>query len=461
MPRHNPPAPPARLGARPIAGVAVLAVAVSLGLAAPSARAERFAAESFTLANGLRVVVVPNHRAPAVTQMLWYRVGSADDPPGKSGSAHFLEHLMFKGTASEPPGAFSRLIAAEGGRDNASTAQDYTVFYETVARDQLALAMRLEADRMTGLKLDDAVVLPERNVVLEERHMRVDNRPSALLSEELRAAQFLEEPYRNPTIGWPDEVRRLGTADALAFYRRWYMPNNAILIVAGDTDGATVKGLAERYFGPIAPGSLPLRRRAEEPAHHAAIRLTMTSSQTARPSWYRTYLAPSYVAGDTRLAYPLQVLAEVLGGDVDSRLYKALVLKRGLALAAGATYRPGAVDMTTFGLYAAPKPGVAIADFEAAVDRELRHIVEHGIPSDEVRRAERRMQAAAIYDRDSLAGPARIIGAALAIGRTIADAEDWPKRIGQVTPADVAAAARAVLVDHNSATAVLLPSHTS
>ena len=451
------PSPGARRNSRAVA----FALAAFLGLAAPTAQASPFGAESFTLANGLRVVVLPNHRAPAVTQMLWYRVGSADDPPGKSGSAHFLEHLMFKGTANEPPGAFSRLIAAQGGRDNASTGEDYTVFYETVARDQLALAMRLEADRMTGLKLDDAAVLPERNVVLEERHMRIDNRPSALLTEQLRAAQFLDEPYRNPTIGWENEVRKLGTADALAFYRHWYMPNNAILIVAGDTDRATVKALAERYFGPISRGNLPARLRAAEPPHHAAIRLTMTSSQIARPSWYRTYLAPSYVAGDTRFAYPLQVLAEILGGGVDSRLYKALVLKHGLALSAGASYQPGTLDRTTFGLYVAPKPGIAIGDLEAALDHELRQIVEHGVTPDEVSRAERRMRTAAIYDRDSLSGPAQIIGSALAIGRSVEDAENWPERIGQVTPDDIAAAARAVLVDHNSATAVLLPAHTS
>lgn len=439
----------------------MLALLLTFVAAAFPAHSQRFEAESFTLANGMQVVVLPNRRVPAVTQMVWYKVGAADDPRGKSGLAHFLEHLMFKGTKTSSPGDFSKLIAQTGGRDNAFTSSDYTGYHQTVARDRLELIMRLEADRMTGLVLDDGVVVPERGVVLEERRMRVDNDPAALLREQLTASLYLNDTYRIPTIGWESEIRRLGTADALAFYTDWYAPNNAVLIVAGDVDAAEVRPLAEKYFGPIPARAVPERVRLAEPPRHAAVRLEMKSARAAQPSWRRLYLAPSYRAGATEHAYPLQVLADILGGGAGSRLYKKLVLTDGLALSASVSYSPTALGPTTFAVYATPKSGVAIADLEKAIDAELQRIVEHGVDAGEVKRAQQRMQAAAIYARDSLSGPANIVGAALAIGQTLADVAGWPDRIGTVTPAEVQAAARAVLIDRNSATGILLPERTS
>ena len=430
-------------------------------VAVKPAAAQRFNAESFTLGNGLQVIVLPNHRVPAVTQMVWYKTGAADDPRGKSGIAHFLEHLMFKGTRVNPGAAFSALIAQNGGRDNAFTTEDYTVFHETVAKDRLDLAMRLEADRMTGLVLDDAAVLPERDVILEERRMRIDNDPSALLREQLIAGLYLNASYHNPTIGWEHEMRGLGTADALAFYRDWYAPNNAILIVAGDVETAEVRVLAERHFGPLAARSVPPRLRLEEPPHYAAIRLEMKSPRAAQPSWRRFYLAPSYRAGATQHVFALQILAEILAGSADSRLHKALVLDKTLALSVGAGYSPSAIGLAEFGVYATPKPGVAIADIEAAVEAELHRLLEHGVEAEEVAQAARRMQASAIYSQDSLSGPANIVGTALAIGRSLDEVAAWPDKLGAVTPAEVAAAARAVLVERNSATGILLPERTS
>ena len=430
-------------------------------VAVTPAAAQRFNAESFTLGNGLQVIVLPNHRVPAVTQMVWYKTGAADDPRGKSGIAHFLEHLMFKGTRANPGAAFSALIARNGGRDNAFTTEDYTVFHETVATDRLDLAMRLEADRMTGLVLDDAAVLPERDVILEERRMRIDNDPSALLREQLIAGLYLNASYHNPTIGWEHEMRGLGTADALAFYRDWYAPNNATLIVAGDVETAEVRVLAERHFGPLAARSVPPRLRLEEPPHYAAIRLEMKSPRAAQPSWRRFYLAPSYRAGATQHVYALQILAEILAGSADSRLHKALVLDKKLALSVGAGYSPSALGLAEFGVYATPKPGVAIADIEAAVEAELHRLLEHGVEAEEVAQAARRMQASAIYSQDSLSGPANIVGTALAIGRSLDEVATWPDKLGAVTPAEVAAAARAVLVERNSATGILLPERTS
>jgi zinc protease len=431
-----------------------------VSLAIP-ATAQRFAAETFFLDNGMQVVVAPNHRVPAVTQMVWYKVGAADDPLGKSGLAHFLEHLMFKGTKATPPGAFTALIGRDGGRNNAFTSEDYTAYHETVARDRLELVMRLEADRMTGLVLDDPVVLPELDVVLEERRLRVDSEPAALLAEQLRATLFLHHPYRNPNIGWENEIRGLGTADALAFYRDWYAPNNAILIIAGDTTTEEVGPLAARYFAPIAPRPVAARIRVGEPRRHAAARLEMKSARAAQPRWSRSYLAASYGGGDTGQAYALQVLAEILGGGAGSRLHKTLVLDRGLALSAGTAYSPGAVDLSTFRISAVPKPGVTVEDLEAAVEGELDRLTRDGVDPDEVRRATERMQAASVYAQDSLMGPAEIIGAGLATGQGLDAVEDWPRRIGAVTATAVDAAARALFLPRNSATGVLLPERGS
>ena len=453
--RRSPPGRVRKL--RAIVAFALLAPAL---LAEPGS-AQRFGAESTTLGNGMQVVVVPNHRIPAVVQMVWYKVGAADDPAGKSGIAHFLEHLMFKGTAANPPGVFSASIARSGGRDNAFTTQDYTAFYETIAHDRLELVMRLEADRMTGLVLDDHVVMPEREVVLEERRMRIDNEPAPLLAEQLQATLYLHHPYRNPTIGWAKEIRLLGTADALASYRKWYAPNNAILVIAGDVELAEIRPLADQYFGAILPRTLPDRARVEEPPHYAAARLEMRSARVAQPQWSRSYLAPSYRAGETAQAYPLQVLAEILGGGAASRLHKTLVLDRGLALSAGAHYSPSAIDLTIFGLYATPRHEVSLADVEAAIEAELRRLIRDGVEPDEVRRAKERMQAASVYARDSLSGPPNTIGARLAIGQSLDEIEAWPNRIGAVTPAEVDAAARAVLVERTSATGLLLPEPTS
>jgi zinc protease len=434
---------------------------LALAIGARPAAAQKFDVESFTLANGMQIVVLPNHRVPAVTQTVWYRTGAADDPRGKSGIAHFLEHLMFKGTKTTAPGEFSKLIAQAGGQDNAFTGADYTGFHQTVASDRLELLMRLEADRMTGLVLDDSVVVPERDVVLEERRMRVDNDPGALLREQLIATLFLNGSYRVPTIGWESEIRRLGTEDALAFYRRWYAPNNAILVVTGDVETAEVRRLAQRYFGPIPARPVPERVRLDEPPHRAAARLEMKSARVAQPSWRRIYLAPSYHAGDIRHAYALQVLAEILGGGAGSRLYQNLVLKDGIALNASADYAPTALGMTTFSLYATPKPGTGIAALEAAVEAQLRDVAERGVEPEEVRRATQRMQAAAIYARDSLAGPANIVAAALATGQTLDDVASWPDRIAAVTPAQIQEAARAVFVEPNAVTGILLPERTS
>ena len=422
---------------------------------------KQFDAKSFTLANGLQVVVIENHRAPIVTQMIFYKVGSADEHRGKTGLAHFLEHLMFKGTKETPPGAFSRIVAQNGGRENAFTTADYTAFYQNVAADRLELVMKLESERMNGLVLSDKLVLPERDVILEERRTRIDNAPSALLEEQINAALYLNSTYHNPVIGWESEMHGLTIEDALGFYRTWYAPNNAILVIGGDVTVDEVRALAEKYYGPIPAHRVPERVRAAEPPKVASTRLVMKSPRAAAPSWTRSYLAPSYRAGETRYAYALQVLAQALGGGSTSRLYRTLVLDKKVALDAGAFYDPGTLGMASFGFYATPRKGVAIADLEAAFQAEIKSVLKDGLSEAEVDRAKRRMQAASIYARDSLDAPSRIVGSALATGRSLDEVESWPERIGAVTLDQVDAAARLVIHDDVAVTGVLLPEPTS
>lgn len=433
----------------------VLVVLLAMALV-PRAGAVMFSPESFTLSNGMQVVVVPNHRAPIVIHMVWYKVGAADQPAGKSGIAHFLEHLMFKGTKTVKPGEFSKIVARNGGTDNAFTAQDYTAYFQKVAKDKLELVMRLEADRMTNLVLTDAEVLPEREVVKEERRSRTDNDPAAQLYEQAQAALYLNHPYRLPIIGWEHELAKLSTADAIAFYRRFYVPNNAILIVAGDITAAELRPLAEKYYGTIARGDEVIRTRPAEPDHRAARRVVLTSPQVGQPSWSRTYIAPSHSTAEGNQAYALQVLAEIMGGGATSRLYRRLVVEQGIAASAGAWYSPSRLDVGTFGVSASPRPGTSLAALEAAVIDELKRIIGAGVTISEVARAKKSMTASAIYVRDSLRAGPNIFGRALTTGQTIADVEAWPERIEAVTVDEVNAAARAVLKDRNSVTSVLL-----
>lgn len=438
----------------------LLLLALLLGLAAP-AQAKLFDAQGFTLPNGLQVVVIPNHRAPIVTQMVYYKVGAADEVTGKSGAAHFLEHLMFRGTKTVAPGDFSRIVAQNGGEDNAFTTHDYTAFFQNVAADRLELVMKLEADRMANLVIDDKVVTPEREVIIEERRMRIDNSPTALFDEQLNTALYLHHPYRIPTIGWENEMHGLTTKDEQDFYKRWYAPNNAVVVIAGDATVAQVKALAEKYYGVIPARPVPVRQRVEEPSKVASALLTMKSPRVTDVEWSRQWLAPSYRKGDTQYAYPLQVLAEVLGGSAASPLYKGLVIDKGLALAANAYYDPNQFDLATFGFEATLKNGVSVPTFEAAFDDIVKTALDTGITADEVERAKQRMIADATYARDSLSGPARIVGTALALGRTLDDVQSWPDKIAAVTPEQVRAAAKAVIRDDIAVTGILMPGPTS
>lgn len=433
------------------------AIVFIAGVAFVPAQAGVFNPETFTLKNGLQVVVISNHRLPVVSQMVWYKVGSADDPPGKSGVAHLLEHLMFKGTKVMAPGEYSKILARNGGRENAFTSNDTTAYYQVVAADRLELVMKLEADRMVNLVLTDADVLPERNVVVEERRARTDNNPAALLGEQMSAALYINHPYRLPVIGWKHEMESLTTEDVLAFYRRYYAPDNAILIVSGDITVEKLRPLAEKYYGPIPSRNVAKRVRLKEPPHRAARRVQLRSSQVREPRWSRDYLAPGFSSVDKRHAYALQVLNDILSGGATSRLYRSLVVEQKIAVSAGASYDGDTYDLGTFSFYGQPAKGIGIDRFEVAIDAEIAKLLDAGVTLNEVKRARKRLLAGAIYARDSLRRGARAIGTALTSGQTIDDVETWPEHIKAVTRDQVNEAARAVFIISNSVTGLLLP----
>jgi zinc protease len=413
---------------------------------------------SFTLGNGLNVVVIPDHRTPVVTEMIWYKVGSADETPGKSGLAHFLEHLMFKGTSKHPAGEFSQTVLRIGGNENAFTSTDYTGYFQRVPRDQLASMMEFEADRMTGLILKDENVLPERDVVLEEYNMRVANNPEARLAEQIMAALYLNHPYGRPVIGWHHEIEKLNREDALAFYRRFYAPNNATLVIAGDVDVAEVRPMAERAFGPVpAQPAIPAQRmRPQEPEPVAPRTVTMADPRVEQPSLRRYYLVPSATTAAAGESPALDVLAQLMGGGSNSYLYRALVLDHPLAVSASAGYQGTALDPTQFMISVSPKPGVEFAAIEQVVDSVISDVGQNAVRAEDLERVKTQLIAEAIYAQDNQATLARWYGAALTTGLSIEDIRSWPDRIRAVTSEQVRAAAQKWLDKKRSVTGYLI-----
>jgi zinc protease len=438
---------------RIMAAMALAALVVGTSVAAAQAPA----VTQFTLTNGLEVVVIPDHRTPVVTHMVWYKVGAADEEPGKSGLAHFLEHLMFKGTAKNPAGRFSQVVATIGGQENAFTSSDYTGYFQRVSKDKLKLLMEFEADRMTGLVLTDDVVKPELNVVLEEQYQRVANNPGARLAEQMQAALYLNHPYGKPVIGWRHEIEQLDRAEALGFYRRFYTPNNAVLIVAGDVTAAEVKTLATETYGKVARVSEPPpRRRPREPEADAVRYVTLSDPRVAQPSLQRNYLVPSLRTGKPGEAEALDVLAHILGAGANSRLYRTLVMDKALAVNIGAWYQSSALDETRFGVHGTPQPNVGLPQLDEAIDAVIADLVKNGVTAEELGRAKTRLVADAVYAQDSQATLARWYGAALTTGGNIDEIRTWPDRIRAVTAEQVREAAQRWLDKKRSVTGYLI-----
>ena len=437
-------------------GAAAL-VATALVVSAASAQTSGIKISDFTLSNGLELVVIPDRRAPVVTHMIWYKVGSADETPGISGLAHFLEHLMFKGTAKHPTGEFSKVVATIGGQENAFTSNDYTGYYQRVPTEQLKTVMEFEADRMTGLQLTDAVVLPERNVILEEQNQRIGNNPRAKLGEQIDAALFLNHPYGRPVIGWRHEMEQLSRDDALAFYRRFYGPNGAVVVIAGDVEPEQTRKLAEETYGKIKRNDLIApRKRPLEPPPIAPRSLTLADARVEQPFLQRAYLVPSFATAQRGESEALEVLAHILGSGSSSRLYRTLAVDKPVAVSAAAGYDSSALDISKFTVYGSPRPGVTLQQFESEADAVIAEVISKGVSADELERAKSRLIADAIYAQDNQATMARWYGAALMTGAGVQDVQRWPERIRAVTAAEVQDAARKWLDKRRSVTGFLI-----
>lgn len=423
----------------------VLAIAVAAVTFAPQASLAEDVT-TFTLDNGLQAVVIEDHRAPAVVHMVWYKVGSADEPPGKSGIAHFLEHLMFKATDQLASGELSDTVSRNGGSDNAFTSYDYTAYFQRIAADRLELVMSMEASRMDGLALVEGDIATERDVVIEERNMRTENDPGALFNEQMRAAQYLNHPYGIPVIGWKHEAHSLELADAQAFYRAHYGPNNATLVVAGDVDPAEVRALAETYYGPVPRNpDIVTRNRVTEPPQLAERRLNYSDPRIGNDYVSRTYLAPERNSGDQKEAAALTLLAEVLGGSpTTSVLARKLQFDEKTAVYTTAFYSGSSLDQTTFGLAIVPVPGIGLEEAEAALDRAVAEFLNEGVDPVELDRIKMQVRASEIYGLDNVQSMAQRFGSGLTTGLTVEDIEAWPGILQEVTGGDIIAAARRV-----------------
>ncbi|MFP7569675.1 M16 family metallopeptidase [Marivita sp. S2033] len=425
----------------------LIALAGAVCLAAAPLRAQTIEDQvsTFQLDNGMDVVVIEDHRAPAVMHMVWYRAGSADEQVGVSGVAHFLEHLLFKGTEKRAPGEFSEIVKANGGSDNAFTSYDYTGYFQRVAADRLGLMMEFEADRMKNVQLDREDILTERDVIVEERNQRVENDPGSLFREQRMAAQYLNHPYGTPIIGWRHEMVDLDLDDALAYYEQYYSPNNAVLVVAGDVIPDEVLALAQEHYGPIPRNeALPERVRPTEPPQMAERRMSFSDPRVAQPYVMRTYLAPERDPGDQRKAAALTLLAEILGGSQTSVLPQKLQFETKRAVYTSAFYSGLSLDDTTFGLVNVPSEGVSLEEAEADMDRVVTEFLEGGIDPEQLERIKFQFRAAQVYALDNSDSLARRYGAALTSGLTIEDVHDWPDIVQSITPDEIIAAAREV-----------------
>ncbi|KIC38733.1 zinc protease [Ruegeria sp. ANG-R] len=438
--------------------VRALALSAALIAATPLfAKEGHEAVTTFTLDNGMDVVVVEDHRAPVVQHMVWYRAGSADEPIGSSGVAHFLEHLLFKGTDTMEPGELSATVAANGGNDNAFTSYDYTAYFQRVAADRLELMMRMEADRMRNIRLTENDIATERDVILEERNQRTENNPRSLFGEQMSAAQYLNHRYGVPIIGWKHEMEELDMGDALSFYQTHYAPNNAILVVTGDVDPDEVKTLADQYYGVIpANPDLPERVRSQEPPQTAERRLTYKDARVAQPYVQRSYLAPERDAGAQEKAAALYLLAELLGGGTTSYLNEKLQFDQHKVVYTGAFYRGVSLDDTTFDLIVVPAEGVSLQEAEDAMDQAVADFIAEGVNEDDLNRIKMQLRAAQTYARDNVDGIGNRYGRALTSGLTVEDVQAWPDIVQGVTGDEIIAAAREVLQPETSVTGWLM-----
>ncbi len=414
-------------------------------------------AQVFELSNGMKAVVIPDVRTPVVTHMVWYRVGAADEPRGKSGIAHFLEHLMFKGTAKFPEGVFSDKLASIGGQENAFTGHDYTAYFQRAPKEQLEILMDFESDRMRGIILTDANVNPEREVVREERRLRVDRNPEERMDEALNAIMYFNHPYRTPIIGWDHEIQGLTRQDALDFYNQVYSPNNAVLVVVGDVDVPQVKALAEKYYGVVPKRAEKLTRtRPSEPTPYSPRRLTVADSRVEQPHIEKRYLVPSYRTGKAGEAEAIEVLSEWLGGGATSQLYQRLVVKEKVASSISVYYDSMSYDDSAFMLSMVPNEGVSLEQLEVAYELALKEALAQVPEEKTIARLKNAILSEMVFSQDSPFSLARIFGAAMALDFGIEEIQTSALRLRGVQPKDVQAVGQTYLTPQRSVTGYLI-----
>lgn len=412
--------------------------------------------DSYTLKNGMTAVLIPNDKVPAVSHMVWYKVGAIDEKSGKTGLAHMLEHMMFKGTDDVGPGQFSARVAREGGNDNAFTHYDYTGYYQNIASDRLGMVMGLEADRMQHLKVQDDLFTKEHQVVLEEWRTRIENNPQAKLTQEMRAALFPDTPYGRPIIGWGDDVKGLTAQDVRDFYHQYYYPANAVLVVAGAVDPDTFKSLAEKYYGTIPAGKPNIRKPiiAPEPTTH---RVTYHDVKVKQPQLIRYYTAPQQSTKGCEECYDLSTLSYVLGESRTSLLYDELVVKQKLAAGVDSYYEDLSYGPSIFVVSATPAPGIALDVLEKAMDKVIEQATKQPIDADMLKRAKSAMIASSIYAREDPSTLAQLFGKVYALGLTGDYVTKWDDHINAVTADDVQHAAADIFNSDKHVTGLLLP----
>jgi zinc protease len=415
------------------------------------------ATQEYHFANGLKLIVKEDHRAPVVVSQIWYRAGSMDEFNGTTGVAHVLEHMMFKGTKKIPAGQFSKRIAAAGGKENAFTNRDYTAYFQQLQADRLPLAFELESDRMENLNLTDAEFAKEINVVMEERRMRTEDKPQALVYEQLMATAFQQNPYRRPVIGWMNDLTQMTGEDARTWYKRWYAPNNAVMVVVGDVKPDAVFKLAQKYYGKAKVHILPVRKPQEELAQNGTRRVTV-KAPAKLPFLIMGYHAPTLrdpVKDWEPLA--LEVLAGVLDGNDSARLNQALVRERQIASQVGGGFDSIARGPGMFMLEGTPSEGKSVSELEAALREQVEKIKTDGVTEEELNRVKAQVVAAQVYQRDSMFYQAMLIGEFEMVGIGYKAIDERLKGLQQVTAEQVQAVARKYLTDDNLTVAMLDP----
>jgi len=413
--------------------------------------------ESFQLKNGMKVVYIPNHKVPAISHSVWYYAGAAEDPWGQSGAAHFLEHMMFRGSKEVAAGEFSKIISRNGGRDNAFTSYDMIAFFQLISSDKLPMVMKMEAERMNGLLLDEKQFQNEKKVILEERRQTMENNPTRMLVDAMANALYRNHPYGRPVIGFENEIESLTLQNLQAFYKRYYNPSNATLIVAGDVKRDELEKLADEYYGRLPAGEKSSRARNKILPLTASTDVVVKNKTAKQPLLINSYAAPAGRGDNARYGMPLIILSQILGGEYTGRLYNRLVKKDKLVSGVFSNYNDVSFDDTVFQIGATPLAVASIPKVQTAINEEIQMILKNGVTNEELARVKNSMIAQSVYEREGLFNLARAVGSLLTAGLDENYIINFSQNVDAVTVEQIKEAAEYVFKDKNSVSGTLIP----